>query len=115
MKISYLAAVAISAAALAVTLAGGQAKKAAPSPRARNFFLAALGHPGSAALPPQDRGALPSGVRSVPLDHRHLLRAYALPQTFFLNARHQIVLHVLGPLTIKDLARGVALTDQDRG
>ena len=39
----------------------------------------------------------------------------ALPQTFFLNARHQIVLHVVGPLTTKDLTRGVSLMDQDRG
>ena len=39
----------------------------------------------------------------------------ALPQTFFLNARHQIVMHVLGPLTTKDLTRGVALMDKDRG
>jgi cytochrome c biogenesis protein CcmG/thiol:disulfide interchange protein DsbE len=40
---------------------------------------------------------------------------YALPQTFFLNARHQIVLHVLGSLTTKDLTRGVALMKSDRG
>ena len=47
---------------------------------------------------------------------------YALPQTFFLNARHRIVLHVLGPVTMKDLIHGVALMDsghplanQDRG
>ncbi len=40
---------------------------------------------------------------------------YALPQTFFLNARHQIVLHVLGALTLKDLSRGVSLMDSDRG
>jgi cytochrome c biogenesis protein CcmG/thiol:disulfide interchange protein DsbE len=39
----------------------------------------------------------------------------ALPQTFFLNARHQIVLHVLGSLTTKDLTRGVSLMDSDRG
>jgi thiol-disulfide isomerase/thioredoxin len=39
----------------------------------------------------------------------------ALPQTFFLNARHQIVMHVLGPLTTKDLTKGVALMDKDRG
>jgi cytochrome c biogenesis protein CcmG/thiol:disulfide interchange protein DsbE len=38
-----------------------------------------------------------------------------LPQTFFLNARHQIVLHVLGALTTKDLTRGVSLMDRDRG
>jgi thiol-disulfide isomerase/thioredoxin len=39
----------------------------------------------------------------------------ALPQTFFLNARHRIVLHVLGPLTTKDLTRGVSLMNSDRG
>jgi len=39
----------------------------------------------------------------------------ALPQTFFLNARHQIVMHVLGPLTTKDLTRGVSVMDRDRG
>jgi cytochrome c biogenesis protein CcmG/thiol:disulfide interchange protein DsbE len=40
---------------------------------------------------------------------------YALPQTFFLNARHQVVLHILGPLTAKDLTKGVSLMDSDRG
>jgi cytochrome c biogenesis protein CcmG/thiol:disulfide interchange protein DsbE len=39
----------------------------------------------------------------------------ALPQTFFLNARHQIVMHVLGSLTTKNLTRGVSLMDRDRG
>ena len=33
----------------------------------------------------------------------------ALPQTFFLNAKHRIVEHVLGPMTKADLAQGVAL------
>ena len=40
---------------------------------------------------------------------------YALPQTFFLNAQHRIVSHILGPLTTKDLARGVALMAKNRG
>jgi cytochrome c biogenesis protein CcmG, thiol:disulfide interchange protein DsbE len=40
---------------------------------------------------------------------------YALPQTFFLNAQHRIVSRILGPLTMKDLTRGVALMDKDRG
>jgi len=40
---------------------------------------------------------------------------YALPQTFFLNAQHHIVSHILGPLTMHDLARGVALMDKNRG
>jgi cytochrome c biogenesis protein CcmG/thiol:disulfide interchange protein DsbE len=40
---------------------------------------------------------------------------YALPQTFFLNAQHRIVSHIVGPLTMKDLTRGVALMDKNRG
>jgi cytochrome c biogenesis protein CcmG/thiol:disulfide interchange protein DsbE len=44
---------------------------------------------------------------------------YALPQTFFLNAQHRIVAHVLGAVTARVLARDVALmnspTTQDRG
>ena len=40
---------------------------------------------------------------------------YALPQTFFLNSRHRIVSHILGPLTMKDLTAGTALMDKDRG
>jgi cytochrome c biogenesis protein CcmG/thiol:disulfide interchange protein DsbE len=43
---------------------------------------------------------------------------YALPQTFFLNAQHRIVSHVLGPVTMTELTRGVALMDgrhQERG
>jgi cytochrome c biogenesis protein CcmG, thiol:disulfide interchange protein DsbE len=43
---------------------------------------------------------------------------YALPQTFFLNAQHRIVAHVLGPVTARVLAKDVALmnkrTTQDR-
>jgi cytochrome c biogenesis protein CcmG, thiol:disulfide interchange protein DsbE len=44
---------------------------------------------------------------------------YALPQTFFLDARHRIVAHVLGPVTARVLAKDVALMNkpatQDRG
>jgi cytochrome c biogenesis protein CcmG/thiol:disulfide interchange protein DsbE len=44
---------------------------------------------------------------------------YALPQTFFLNSRHQIIAHVMGALTASVLARDVALMNQspsqDRG
>lgn len=36
---------------------------------------------------------------------------YGLPQTFFLNARHQIVKHVLGALTMKQISAGLALMD----
>jgi thiol-disulfide isomerase/thioredoxin len=35
----------------------------------------------------------------------------ALPQTYFLNAQHRIVLHVLGQLTKADMAEGVSLMD----
>jgi cytochrome c biogenesis protein CcmG/thiol:disulfide interchange protein DsbE len=37
-----------------------------------------------------------------------------LPQTFFLNARHQIVDHVFGPVTTADLARGLKLMNAAR-
>lgn len=40
---------------------------------------------------------------------------YALPQTFFLNASHHIVAKVMGPVTQRQLARAVALMNQDRG
>jgi hypothetical protein len=36
---------------------------------------------------------------------------YALPQTFFLNARHRIVKHVIGAVTVADLNQGIALMD----
>jgi len=36
---------------------------------------------------------------------------YQLPQTFFLNARHRIVKHVFGPLTLKQLSADVAAMD----
>jgi thiol-disulfide isomerase/thioredoxin len=36
---------------------------------------------------------------------------YGLPQTFFLNARHQIVKHVLGALTMKQISAGLTLMD----
>ncbi|HEY7324601.1 MAG TPA: TlpA disulfide reductase family protein [Streptosporangiaceae bacterium] len=37
---------------------------------------------------------------------------FALPQTFFLNSRHQIVAHVMGALTASVLTRDVALMNQ---
>lgn len=43
----------------------------------------------------------------------------ALPQTFFLNAQHRVVKHVIGQLSMKQLTAGVALMDarshQNRG
>lgn len=40
---------------------------------------------------------------------------YALPQTFFLNASHRIVKHVVGPVTSQELAAGVELANKERG
>jgi len=40
---------------------------------------------------------------------------YALPQTFFLNAKHHIVAKVMGAVTQRQLASDVALMNQDRG
>jgi thiol-disulfide isomerase/thioredoxin len=40
---------------------------------------------------------------------------YGLPQTFFLNARHRVVAKVVGAVTQQELARDVALMNQDRG
>ncbi len=43
----------------------------------------------------------------------------ALPQTFFLNAQHRVVKHVIGQMSMKQLTAGVALMDarshQNRG
>jgi hypothetical protein len=36
---------------------------------------------------------------------------YGLPQTFFLNAKHRIVKHILGALTVQELTASVALMD----
>jgi hypothetical protein len=33
----------------------------------------------------------------------------ALPQTFFLNARHQVVARIFGAVTLADLHKGIAL------
>jgi cytochrome c biogenesis protein CcmG, thiol:disulfide interchange protein DsbE len=40
---------------------------------------------------------------------------YALPQTFFLDASHHIVAKVMGPVTQRQLAKDVALMNQERG
>ena len=39
----------------------------------------------------------------------------ALPQTFFLNAKHDIVAKVMGAVTQRQLVRDVALMNQERG
>jgi thiol-disulfide isomerase/thioredoxin len=40
---------------------------------------------------------------------------YALPQTFFLNAKHHIVAKVMGAVTLRQLASDIALMNQERG
>ena len=57
----------------------------------------------------------PVGVDPFPSATTTSYGVLALPQTFFLNARHQIVLHVLGALTTRDLTKGVSLMKSDRG
>jgi thiol-disulfide isomerase/thioredoxin len=57
----------------------------------------------------------PVGFDPLPATTTTSYGVYGLPQTFFLNAQHRIVSHILGPLTMKDLTRGVALMDKDRG
>lgn len=56
----------------------------------------------------------PVGFDPYPASTTTSYGVYALPQTFFLNAQHRIVLHILGPVTMKDLTRGVALMDSRR-
>lgn len=54
----------------------------------------------------------PIGWDPLPASTTTSYGVYALPQTFFLNARHQIVAHVMGALTAPVLARDVALMNQ---
>ena len=53
----------------------------------------------------------PVGVDPFPSPVTTSYGVYALPQTFFLNARHRIVKHVIGAVTVTDLNQGVALMD----
>ena len=53
----------------------------------------------------------PVGVDPFPSRVTTSYGVYALPQTFFLNARHRIVKHVIGAVTVADLNQGVALMD----
>jgi cytochrome c biogenesis protein CcmG, thiol:disulfide interchange protein DsbE len=58
----------------------------------------------------------PVGFDPFPASTTTSYGVYALPQTFFLNAQHRIVSHVVGPVTVADLTKGVALMDRpDRG
>jgi cytochrome c biogenesis protein CcmG, thiol:disulfide interchange protein DsbE len=53
----------------------------------------------------------PVGVDPFPSPVTTSYGVYDLPQTFFLNARHRIVKHVIGGVTVTDLNQGVALMD----
>ena len=53
----------------------------------------------------------PVGVDPFPAPVTTSYGVYGLPQTFFLNARHRIVKHVIGAVTVADLNQGVALMD----
>jgi thiol-disulfide isomerase/thioredoxin len=53
----------------------------------------------------------PVGVDPFPSPVTTSYGVYDLPQTFFLNARHRIVKHVIGGVTMADLNQGAALMD----
>ncbi len=53
----------------------------------------------------------PVGVDPYPSPVTTSYGVYDLPQTFFLNAKHRIVSHVIGAVTVADLNQGVALMD----
>jgi thiol-disulfide isomerase/thioredoxin len=53
----------------------------------------------------------PVGFDPFPAPTTTAYGVYALPQTFFLNAKHLIVKHVIGAVTVADLNAGVALMD----
>jgi thiol-disulfide isomerase/thioredoxin len=53
----------------------------------------------------------PVGVDPFPSPVTTSYGVYDLPQTFFLNAKHRIVKHVIGGVTVAELNQGVALMD----
>jgi cytochrome c biogenesis protein CcmG, thiol:disulfide interchange protein DsbE len=53
----------------------------------------------------------PVGVDPFPAPVTTSYGVYGLPQTFFLNAKHHIVKHVIGTVTVTDLNQGIALMD----
>jgi thiol-disulfide isomerase/thioredoxin len=53
----------------------------------------------------------PVGVDPFPAPVTTSYGVYGLPQTFFLNAKHHIVKHVIGAVTVTELNQGVALMD----
>jgi cytochrome c biogenesis protein CcmG/thiol:disulfide interchange protein DsbE len=57
--------------------------------------------------------AYPVGYESTPaLSDAYGVSEIGIPETFFLNAKHRIVKHVIGGVTAKDLASGVTLMDR---
>ena len=54
----------------------------------------------------------PVGVDPLPAATTVSYGVLALPQTFFLNARHRIVKRIFGAVTMKELSAGVALMDK---
>lgn len=54
----------------------------------------------------------PVGVDPLPAATTISYGVLALPQTFFLNARHRIVKRIFGAVTMKELSAGVALMDK---
>lgn len=57
----------------------------------------------------------PVGIDPFPARVTTSYGVYALPQTFFLNARHEIVAKVMGAVTQRQLARDIALMNRERG
>lgn len=54
----------------------------------------------------------PVGVDPLPAATTISYGVLALPQTFFLNARHRIVKRIFGAVTMKELSEGVVLMDK---
>jgi thiol-disulfide isomerase/thioredoxin len=54
----------------------------------------------------------PIGFDPLPASTTTSYGVYGLPQTFFLDARHRVVKHVFGALTLTELHAGVALMDR---
>jgi cytochrome c biogenesis protein CcmG, thiol:disulfide interchange protein DsbE len=56
--------------------------------------------------------AYPVGFEATPaVANAYGVSEIGIPETFFLDARHRIVKHVIGDVTMKDLNAGVALMD----
>ena len=69
-----------------------------PGPALRFVHMAGVGYP--------------VGVDPLPAATTISYGVLGLPQTFFLNARHQIVKRIIGRATMKTLSEGVALMDK---